>query len=126
HVAADLRAGILQRRVRRLGAERHPRALARRRTGCVGDLAAADEDRRARIDHLTTTHFTRAAISSAPRPASTSTLLVCSPRLATLGPLFSAEPEKRNGGAGERKVPALSSIGHSEPRWATCGSFSAS
>src|ERR1700757_4317510 len=71
-------------------------------------------------------YFVRVSISSGLSPPSASTLLVCSPRLATLGPLCTGDPEKRKGGAGDRYLPALSSIGQSDPRWATCGSFSAS
>src|SRR6185369_1958255 len=62
---------------------------------------------------VATDHFTRAAISSALRPACSSTLLVCSPRFATFGPLCTGDPEKRKGGAGDRYLPALSSIGRS-------------
>ena len=89
HVAADLRLGILERGVGGLGAEGDPRAFARRFACGVRDLAAADQDGSARIDHFNTT------------PASASTLSVSSPRSGTRGPLCIGEPENRNGGAGD-------------------------
>src|SRR5206468_7063777 len=85
----------------------------------VADGARGDQPGR-------TSHRRSAAISAGLRPASASTLSVCSPSDETLGPLCSVEPEKRKGGAGERYLPAPSSISHREPRWATCGSCSAS
>ena len=93
---ADRGAGVGEREPRRLGAEGDVRAFAGRLARRVGDLAAADQDGRTRIDHLT-----RALISASLRPASASTLLVCSPRSATFGPLCTGEPEKRKGGAGD-------------------------
>src|SRR5690349_1229068 len=85
----------------------------------VADGAGGDELGRA-------SHRRSAAISAGLRPASDSTLSVCSPRAETFGPLCTFDPENRKGGAGERNLPALSSISHREPRWATCGSCSAS
>src|SRR5260221_4198990 len=71
-------------------------------------------------------YFVRPTISSALRPASASTALVCSPNFATLGPLWTAEPEKRKGGAEERYLPARSSFGRTDHPCCTCGALSAS
>ena len=98
---ADRGAGVGQREAGRLGAEGDVGAFAGRLAGRVGDLAAADEDGRTRIDHVAIAHVTSALISASLRPASCRTLLVCSPRSATFGPLCTGEPEKRKGGAGD-------------------------
>src|SRR6185436_8168223 len=95
--AADRRARVGEREAGGLGTESDVRSFAGRLAGRVGDLAAADQDGRPRIDR----HLAIALISASPRPASSSTLLVCSPRFATLGPLCTGEPEKRKGGAGD-------------------------
>src|SRR5947209_15692053 len=111
-MAADRSARVLQGELCRVGAEGDAGPFAGGLARRVGDLAAADEDRRARIDHLASV-----SISSALNPASASTLLVCSPRLATFGPLSSFDSENRKGGAGAFSAPALSSMMQSERRW---------
>ena len=99
---ADRGTRVGQREAGRFGAEGDVGAFAGRLAGRVGDLAAADQDGRTRIDrHLAITHVTSALISASLRPASCRTLLVCSPRSATFGPLCTGEPEKRKGGAGD-------------------------
>ena len=95
-VRADRGSGIVDGEACCLGAERDIRPLAGRLAGRVGDLAASDQDGRTGVDH-----FRSASTSAALSPASASTLFVCSPRSATLGPLCRAEPEKRKGGAGD-------------------------